>query len=142
MPKRRGRIPTKYMQALEFLKSAKGYENGKTISEIASHLYGGRTDFQAKAMARQIIGAARRAMKERGFNVDIFSIKPVGMPERRYCYLVTSAEYTKAINDLQSHIEGTAETEEELRRRRATTEERARLEEARKARVRSARQQT
>jgi len=50
---------------------------------------------------------------------------------------------TKAINDFQSHIEGTQETEEELRQRRATAEERARLEEARRrARAIKSRRQT
>lgn len=136
---RRGRLPSKYMQVLRLLGTCKGYERGKTIDEIASAIYDGRADFQAKAMARQLIGAARRAMRRQGIDVDIYSIKPIGMPERRYCYLTTVAEYTKAINDLQSHIEGTQETEEAIRRRRETIEERARLEEARRARARARR---
>lgn len=130
---RRGRLPSKYMQVLRLLATCKGYERGKTIDEIASAIYDGRTDFQAKAMARQLIGAARRALRRQGIDVDIYSIKPIGMPERRYCYLTTITEYTKAINDLQSHIEGTQETEETLRHRRETVEERARLEAARRA---------
>lgn len=134
--RRRGRLPSKYMQVLTLLAPCQGYERGNTIDQIADEIYG-RHDFASKAKARQLIGAARRAMKLRGINVDLFSIKPVGMPERRYCHLVTVAEYTKAIHDLQSHIEGTQETEEELGQRRETVEERLRLEEARKARARA-----
>lgn len=135
---RRGRLPYKYMHVLTLLAPCKGYELGKTIDEIADAIYE-QHGFENKAKARQLIGAARRAMRQRGINVDIFSIKPVGMPERRYCHLTTVAEYTKAIHDFQSHIEGTQETEEELRRRRETVEERARLEEARRARTRRSR---
>ncbi|MCK4320796.1 hypothetical protein KAW11_04185 [Candidatus Bathyarchaeota archaeon] len=140
---RRGRLPAKYIQVLTLLAPCQGYELGKTIGEIADAIYD-RHDFQSKAKARQLIGAARRATRRQGINADIFSIKLVGTSERRYCHLTTVSEYTKAINDFQTHIEGTQETEEELERRRETVEARARLEEARRARARArtSRQQT
>lgn len=135
---RRGRIPAKYIQVLRLLAPCRGYENGKTIDDIAKAIYEGACDFRSKAMARQLIGAARRATKRQGFDADIFSIKPVGMSERRYCHLTTVAEYTKAINDFEAHIEGTQKTEQGLEQRRLTIEERRKLEEARKAKARKA----
>jgi len=62
----------------------------------------------------------------------------VGMSERRYCHLTTVTEYTKAINDFEAHIEGAQETEQELKRRRETIEQRRKLEEARKAMAKKA----
>jgi len=128
------------MDVLRFLRECKGYEKGKTIDDIARTVYG-KSDFETKAKTRQLIGAARRAMKREGIDVDIYSIKPVGMPERRYCYLTTIVEYTKAIDDFEAHITGTEETQDALERRRETVEERAKLAEARRARARKARSQ-
>jgi hypothetical protein len=123
-----------YMQVLRLLAPCQGYEKGKTINEIAEAIYG-RSDFQAKAMSRQLIGAARKAMKRQGISVDICSIKLVGMRERRYCHLTTVTEYTKAINDFERHIEGIKETKEGLESRRKTVEEREKLKEVKKVKA-------
>ena len=136
---RRGRLPAKYMEVFRLLAPCQGYERGMTIDEIARAMYG-RTDFQAKAKARQLIGYGRRAMRRQGIDVDIFSVKPMGMPERKYCHLTTVVEYTKTIDDFEAHITGAEETQEALERRRKTVEERARLAKARRARARKARQ--
>lgn len=130
---RRGRIPAKYMEVLRLLAPCQGYENGKTIDDIARAIYEGACDFRSKAIARQLIGAARKATRRQGINADIFSIKPVGTLERRYCHLTTVVEYTKAINDFETRVEGEQQTEEGLKQRRETVEQRRRLEEARKA---------
>lgn len=127
---KRGRIPVKYIQVLRLLQPCKGWENGKKIDEIAMAVYGS-SDFRHKAMARMLIGVARNAA-----NVQIFSIKPVGTEERRYCHLLSITEYTKAINDFERHIEGTQNTKEDLEAGRETVEERRRLEEARKVAAR------
>jgi len=134
---RRGRIPAKYMRILRLLAPCQGYDRGKTIDDIAIAIYGS-SDFRSKAMARMLIGAARKVTKQQGFNADIFSIKLVGMSERRYCHLTTVSEYTKAINDFQAHIEGAQETEQGLEQRRLTIEERRKLEEARRVKARKA----
>lgn len=105
---KRGRIPAKYIQVLKLLAPCKGWENGKTIDEIAIAIYGS-SDFQRKATARMLIGAARNAA-----NLQIFSIKPVGTDERRYCHLTNVVEYTKAINDFERHIDGTQNTKNDL----------------------------
>jgi len=131
---RRGRIPAKYMQILRLLAPCQGYDKGKTIDDIATAIYG-VCDFRSKAMARMLIGAARKATRQQGINADIFSVKPVGMSERRYCHLTTIAEYTKAINDFEAHIEGATKTEHGLKQRRETIEERKKLEELRKAKA-------
>lgn len=134
---RRGRIPGLYIKVLRLLAPCQGYDNGKTIDDIADAIYG-QHNFESKAKTRMIIGAARRAMWRQGIKVDIASIKLVGTSEKRYCHLTTVAEYTKAINDFAAHIEGTQKTEHELKQRRETLEERRRLEEARKARAKKA----
>lgn len=123
---KRGRVPAKYIQVLKMLAPCKGWENGKNIDEIAMAIYGNK-DFQCKAMARQLIGAARNAA-----NVQIFSIKPVGTDERRYCHLTNVVEYTKAINDFARHIEGSENTKRDLEEGRQTIEQRKLLEETRK----------
>ena len=127
-------MPTKYMEVLRLLAPCQGYENGKTIAELADKTYG-KHDFESKAKTRQIIIAARIAMRKQGINVDIASIKIFGQTEKRYCHLTTVGEYTKAINDFEAHAEGTQKTQKELEKRRETVEERRKLEEARKVRA-------
>src|SRR4030043_518629 len=94
MPKR-GRTPNKYMRVLKLLEPCQGYEKGITIDDIAIAMYE-RSDFHTKAMARQLIGGARRLTRKLGIKADLASISLVGA-ERRYCHLNTVAEYGKAI---------------------------------------------
>ena len=129
MPKR-GRVPNKYFQVLKLLEPCQGYENGKTIDDIARAMYNDASDFHAKAMARQLIGGARKLTRKIGIKADIASIN-VGN-ERRYCHLSTVAEYGKAINAFEAHIDGTKKTNKDLTQLRDTIDERRRLEEARK----------
>jgi len=110
------------------LTSCIGWENGITIGEIAREVYGRDTP-HTKQKARLLIGSVRRAL-----NIDIFSIKPVGETERRYCHLSTEAEYTKAIDDFIKHIEGSEETKAKLEKAKLTVEAKRKLEVIRKAR--------
>lgn len=131
---RRGRIPIKYVEILRLLEPCQGYENGKTIDELADGMYG-KHDFESKAKTRMLIVAARRAMRRLGINVDIASINIVGQKGKKYCHPTTVAEYTKAINDFETHAEGTKKTQREFEKRRETIEERRKLEELKKARA-------
>jgi len=76
-----------------------------------------------------MIGLVRRAL-----TVNIFSVKPVGETERRYCHLSTEAQYTKAINDFIKHIKGSEEMKKKLEKAKLTVEAKRRLEAIRKAR--------
>lgn len=130
---RRGRIPLKYMQVLRLLEPCHGYENGRTIDDLAKAMYNGKSDFQTKAMTRQLIIGARKFARKLGINADIASIQLIGTSERRYCHLSNVAEYTKAINDLAIHIQGTEKTRKQFEQQEKTIEERKKLEEMRKA---------
>ncbi|MCJ7634821.1 hypothetical protein MUP77_20830 [Candidatus Bathyarchaeota archaeon] len=129
---RRGRIPLKYMEVLRFLEPCHGYDNGKIIDEIAMKMYG-KNDFQTKAMTRQLIIGARKFARNLGTDADIASIQLVGTSQRKYCHLSNVAEYTKAINDLAIHIQGTDKTKKQFEKHEKTIEERKKLEEMRKA---------
>jgi hypothetical protein len=131
---RRGRTPIKYMQVLRLLEPCQGYENGKTIDDLAKAMYKGKSDFQTKAMTRQlIIGARKFARSLVGTDADIASIQLVGTSQRKYCHLSNVAEYRKAINDLAIHIIGTDKTKKQFEKHEETIEERKKLEEMRKA---------
>jgi hypothetical protein len=123
---RRGRTPVKTILVARLLSKCIGWENGITIDEIARAIYG-RADFHSKAKARQLIGSVRSAL-----NVDIFSTKPVGRPERRYFHHNTVDEYNKAIDNFEKQITGLRETEKKLEIRKKTAEARRRLRLARK----------
>jgi len=121
MPARRGRVPVFMLQVARLMKRCEGWENGISIDEVARALYG-NDDFHSKAKARLLIGSVRRAL-----NVDIFSIKPVGESERRYCYLVSESEYAKAIENFEKHIKGMKETEEKMKKAKAVIEAKRKL---------------
>lgn len=122
---RRGRVPVKTIQVARLLARCIGWENGITIDEIVKAIYN-NDDFHSKAKARQLIGSGRNAL-----NVDIFSIKPIGRPERRYFHHVTVGEYNKAIENFEKQIAGMRETERKLELKKKT-EARRRLRLARK----------
>ena len=125
---RRGRVPVLMLRAARLLRGSIGWENGLTIGEIARELYG-RDTAHNRQKARLIIATARRELR-----VDIFSIKPVGEIERRYCHLSTATEYTKAINDFIKHIKGSEKTQEKLEETKLTVEAKGRLKAIRRAR--------
>jgi len=122
------------VEILRSLEPCQGYENGKTIDELADEMYG-KHDFESKAKTRMLIVAARKAMRRLGINIDIASIKIVGQKDKRYCHPSTVAEYTKAINDFEAHAEGTKKTQKEFEKRKETIEERRKLEELKKAKA-------
>ena len=122
---RRGRVPAMYLQVAKLLGPCKGYENGMTIDKIALEVYGS-DDAHVKQKARLLVHEARRKV-----GVPVFSIKPPN-EERRYCHLISEAEYTRAIKDFELHILGTKETEEDLKKAREAVKERERLEKMRK----------
>ena len=133
---RRGRVPTKYFQVARLLRPCRGYENGLTIDEIAREIYG-RNDPHSKQKARLQVGEVRRKI-----GVPVFSIKPPN-DERRYCYLISETEYTRAINDFEKHILGSEKTKEELEKERKSIKERERLERIRReARAEESKKQT
>ena len=130
---RRGRAPLKYMQVLRLLEPCQGYEKGITIDDLAKAMHNGKNDFQTKAMTRQLIIGARKFARSLGTDADIASIQLVGTSQRKYCHLSNVAEYTKAINDLEIHIQGTDKTKKQFQKHEKTIEERRKLEEMRKA---------
>lgn len=130
---RRGRLPTFYIRVAKLLQPCQGYDLGKPIEVIAEKIYGKDT-FHNRAKARQLIGAARKAL-----GVDIFSVKPVGMSERRYCHLTTVVEYTKAIDDFEKQVDGLQGTEDKLKRERETVEAKRKLKEQRMKRAKRSR---
>jgi hypothetical protein len=118
---RRGRVPILMLQVARLLRKCDGWDNGITINDVAKALYG-NDDFHSKAKARLQIGCVRRAL-----NVDIFSIKPVGESERRYCYLITESEYNRAIENFEKHIQGMKETEEKMKKAKEAIEAKRKL---------------
>lgn len=118
----RGRAPIYMLKVAKLLTRCNGWENGITIDEIAEQIYG-KTTPHNKQKARLLIGAVRRTL-----NVDIFSIKTVGETERRYCHLVTEAEYTKAINDFIKHISGSEKTKAKLEKAKIVIPAKQKLE--------------
>ena len=123
----RGRPPIYMLKVAKLLTKCNGWENGITIDEIAQEIYGKATPHN-KQKARLLIGAVRRTL-----NVDIFSIKTVGETERRYCHLVTEAEYTKVINDFIKHISGSARTKAKLEKAKIVIPAKKKLKAVRKA---------
>ena len=123
---RSGRVPVLMLGGARLLTKCDGWENGITIDEIARRTYG-RVTPHTKQKARLLIGSVRRTL-----NIDIFSIKPVGKTERRYCHLVSESEYTKAINNFIKHITGSEKTKRKLEKAKIIIEKRRKLKVIRK----------
>jgi hypothetical protein len=126
---RKGSMPVKTIETARILAKCVGWENGIAIDEIAKAIYGD-AGFHSKAKARQLIGRVRVVL-----NVDIFSTKPYGRPERRYFHHVTVDEYNEAIDDFEKQIQRLQVTETKLQTKKKTAEARLRLRLAQKKRT-------
>lgn len=122
---RRTQVPYIYIQVARLLRPCRGYENGITIDAIAREVYG-QDDPHSKQMARLHVGHVRRKI-----GVPVHSIKPPD-GERRYCYLISETEYSRAINDFEKRITGAEKTKEELENERKAVKDRERLERVRR----------
>jgi len=118
-------VPTKYLQVARLLRPCRGYENGLTIDVIAREIYG-LDDPHSKQKARLLVGEVRR-----NIGVPVFSIKPPD-GERKYCYLISETDYSRAINDFEKHISGTEKTKKELEKEREAVKAREKLERVRR----------
>ena len=124
---RSGRVPVLMLKVARLLAGCDGWAKGISIDEIARQVYGVVTA-HTKQKARLLIGSVRRT-----FNVDIFSIKPVGKTEQRYFHLATESEYTKAIDDFIKHIAGSEKTRRKLEKAKLLVKAKRRLKAVRKA---------
>ena len=125
---RSGRVPVLMLKVARLLAGCDGWEKGINIDEIARQVYGVATP-HTKQKARLLIASVRRT-----FNVDIFSIKPVGKTEQRYFHLLTESEYTKTIDDFIKHIAGSEKTKKQLEKAKLLVKAKRKLKAVRKVR--------